>query len=58
LQNNFESNRINVIENEGLGNETIKQRLNLLYPDKHKLIIDKPEHWFRVTLEISFKDGN
>jgi two-component system LytT family sensor kinase len=57
-KNNFESNRINVIENEGLGNETIKQRLNLLYPDKHKLIIDKPEHWFRVTLEISFKDGN
>jgi two-component system, LytTR family, sensor kinase len=57
-KNYFESNQINVIKNEGLGNETIKQRLNLLYPKKHKLIIDKSDHWFRVTLEISLKDGN
>jgi two-component system, LytTR family, sensor kinase len=57
-KNYFESNRINVIENEGLGNETIKQRLNLLYPEKHGLVIDKNDHWFTVTLSIDLKDGN
>jgi two-component system LytT family sensor kinase len=57
-KNYFEPNQIEVIKNEGLGNETIKQRLNLLYPKKHKLVIDKTDHWFNVTLSIKFKDGN
>jgi len=57
-KNYFEANQIEVIKNEGLGNETIKQRLNLLYPKKHKLVIDKTDHWFNVTLSINFKDGN
>jgi two-component system, LytTR family, sensor kinase len=57
-KNYIESNQIEVIKNEGLGNETIKQRLNLLYPKKHKLDIDKTDHWFNVTLSINFKDGN
>jgi LytS/YehU family sensor histidine kinase len=57
-KNYFESNQIEVIKNEGLGNETIKQRLNLLYPKRHKLVIDKTDHWFNVTLSIDFKDGN
>lgn len=52
-KNYFESSQIDVIKNEGLGNETIKQRLNLLYPNKHKLIIEKTEQSFKVTLEIS-----
>jgi two-component system, LytTR family, sensor kinase len=57
-KNYFEPNQIEVIKSEGLGNETIKQRLNLLYPNRHKLVIDKTEHWFIVTLSIDFKDGN
>jgi two-component system, LytTR family, sensor kinase len=57
-KNYFEPNQLEVIINEGLGNETIKQRLNLLYPKKHKLLIDKTKHWFNVTLSIYLKDGN
>jgi two-component system LytT family sensor kinase len=53
-KNYFESNQIEIVKNEGLGNETIKQRLNLLYPKRHKLVIDKTDHWFNVTLSINF----
>jgi len=57
-KNYFEPNQLEVVKNEGLGNETIKQRLNLLYPRKLKLLIEKTEHWFSVTLSIDFKNGN
>lgn len=57
-KNYYEANQLEVIKNEGLGNETIRQRLNLLYPKNHELIIDKTEHWFNVTLSIYLKDGN
>ena len=57
-KNYYEANQLEVIKNEGLGNETIRQRLNLLYPKNHELLIDKTEHWFNVTLSIYFKDGN
>jgi two-component system LytT family sensor kinase len=57
-KNYFESDQLEVINNEGLGNETIRQRLNLLYPKNHELIIDKIEHWFKVTISIYLKDGN
>jgi len=57
-KNYFDSTQIELIKSEGLGNETIKQRLNLLYPKRHKLLIDKTDHWFNVTLSINLKDGN
>jgi LytS/YehU family sensor histidine kinase len=57
-KNYFESNQIELTKNDGLGIETIKQRLNLLYPENHELIIDKSEHWFNVTLSVKLKDGN
>lgn len=57
-QNYFETPHVNIIKNEGSGIETIKQRLNLLYPGKHRLTIETTDHIFRVTLEISLKDGN
>jgi two-component system, LytTR family, sensor kinase len=48
-----------VVENkEGLGTETIKQRLSLLYPKKHELVINQSEHWFTVSLAIHLKNGN
>lgn len=53
-KNYFDSTQIEVIKNEGLGNETIKQRLILLYPKRHKLVIDKTDHWFNVILSINF----
>lgn len=53
-RNYYEPSSINIIKNEGLGNETIKKRLDLLYPGKHRLTIDKAEQSFKVTLQISF----
>lgn len=57
-KNYYEPTQLEVIRNEGLGNETIKQRLNLLYPKNHELVIDQSEHWFTVTLTIHLKNGN
>jgi two-component system, LytTR family, sensor kinase len=57
-KNYYEANQLEVIKNEGLGIETIKQRLNLLYPENHELIINKTEHWFNVAISIKLKDGN
>lgn len=51
-RNYYETNQFEVLTNEGLGIKTVKQRLNLLYPEAHELIIDKTEHWFNVTLII------
>ena len=57
-KNYYEPAQLEVLKNEGLGNETIKQRLNLLYPKNHELIIDQSDHWFTVTLTIHLKNGN
>jgi len=38
----------------GIGIENIRKRLQLLYPLKHSLKINKTESTFRVTLEIKF----
>ena len=51
-KNFYEENRLEIIKSEGLGLETIKQRLNLLYPKNHELKIDKTENWFTVSLSI------
>ncbi len=57
-RNYFEENRLEIIKNEGLGIETIKQRLNLLYPKNHTLMIDKTDNWFNVSLSIDLKDAD
>ncbi len=36
----------------GLGNELIKKRLSLIYPDKHKLEVDNDNELYRVNLVI------
>ena len=40
-------------EHGGLGNELIKKRLELLYPQKHRLTIEKSADTYRVKLVIT-----
>jgi len=56
--NYYEENQLEIIKNEGLGIETIKQRLNLLYPKNHELKIEKTQNWFNVRLSINLNDNN
>jgi two-component system LytT family sensor kinase len=57
-KNYYEASQPEDENRKGLGNETIKQRLNLLYPKKHELVINQSEHWFSVTLTIHLNNGN
>lgn len=57
-KNYYEIHHLNIIKNEGLGIETIRQRLKLLYPGKHDLVIQDAENWFTVTLKITLQDGH
>jgi len=40
------------MEISGIGLENVKRRLALLYPGKHRLVIDREAGKFRITLEI------
>jgi len=40
----------------GIGIENVKKRLNLLFPDNHKLEIDKTDNEFKTSLEIDLKN--
>ena len=42
----------------GLGLANVQKRLQLLYPEKHKLKIDKTETYFRAELEIHVKQNH
>jgi two-component system, LytTR family, sensor kinase len=53
-KNFYEPHYLNVIKNEGLGIETIRERLKLLYPGKHELEILDDENWFTVSLKITW----
>jgi len=39
-------------DEHGIGNKNISQRLNILYPQNHKLDIEKDEQYHKVTLNI------
>ena len=41
--------------NSGIGLSNLKRRLNLLYPDKHELIITDKDNQFIVTLNLKLK---
>ena len=53
--NTFElSHHIHHAKNEGgLGNELIKKRLQLLYPDSHELMIEEKENRYTIRLKLS-----
>jgi len=39
----------------GLGNELIQKRLNLLYPNRHNLTIDNQPNFYKVTLTLNYE---
>lgn len=57
-RNYYEEHHLHILKNEGLGIETIRQRLKLLYPGKHDLKIENAENWFTVTLNIQLEHGH
>ena len=51
-ENKFEPKRKEPNGANGLGNELIKRRLKLLYPDRHDLAVDHKNGWYSVKLKI------
>jgi two-component system, LytTR family, sensor kinase len=51
-ENKFDPHRKLQQENNGLGNELIKKRLQLLYPDKHTLEVNNQGELYSVHLSI------
>lgn len=56
--NHYEENQIEVLKNEGLGLETVKKRLKLLYPERHEMKIIKDNNRFSVSLNIELENVN
>ncbi len=50
IENNFEARESN--ETVGIGIENLKQRLKLLYPNKHKIQIEVNDFIYKLTLKI------
>lgn len=44
-----------ILDTTGIGINNVKRRLDLLYPDKHNLVITNDGNQFFVTLDISIK---
>lgn len=57
-KNFYEPTHLETVRREGIGIEAIRQRLNLIYPKKHELVIEQSEHWFTVFLTIILNDEN
>lgn len=51
-QNKYDPNRKVIQESNGLGNELIQKRLNLIYPEQHVLEINKETNLYSVKLTI------
>ncbi|MFV5703412.1 sensor histidine kinase [Flavobacterium sp. XS2P12] len=51
-ENKFDSNRKLIQESNGLGNNLIQKRLNLLYPEQHLLELNKQMNLYSVKLTI------
>lgn len=54
VSNNKVTSNIGIEEKSGLGIENTKNRLNLLYPNKHELVIKDENKVFTVILKIYF----
>ena len=42
-------------KNSGFGLEIVNKRLELLYPDEHKIEITKDDNWYSVMLHVKKK---
>ncbi|WP_157740962.1 sensor histidine kinase [Mucilaginibacter xinganensis] len=55
VSNSYNPAEENKDESHGIGLNNVKRRLELLYPGKHSLIIDKTTNTYKVTLKLQFK---
>ncbi len=53
IENNFEETEVNKIT--GIGLDNLKQRLKLLYPNRHKIQIEVKDSIYKLTLKIEKK---
>ncbi len=51
-ENKWSNNTNDKVMRNGIGNDLITKRLNLLYPQKHRLKIDKYENKYVVSLKV------
>ena len=51
--NKVDANRTPEIESNGLGNQLIEQRINLLYPERHSLEVSNLNNTYSVILRIA-----
>ena len=54
VKNNYEKNE--GLSTGGIGNRNVKKRLELLYPDRHDLSIEKDEQNYLVKLELILEE--
>ena len=52
-ENHYDASETEKDSTHGIGLKTVKSRLNLIYPEKHKLVIKKGDAIFKVKLEIN-----
>ncbi|EZH75590.1 membrane protein [Aquimarina atlantica] len=50
IENNYEEQK--VTDQKGIGLDNLKDRLKLIYPQKHRLLIEKNKTVYKTTLEI------
>jgi len=54
VQNKFAPASIEIKDKtSGIGLTNVKRRLNLLYGNKHKLVISQKDSWFTVSLQLN-----
>lgn len=51
--NTYNENNKLPLEHKGLGNELIQKRIELLYPEKHNLVINSQNNSYKVYLELT-----
>lgn len=56
VKNKFEESIAIKDKTSGIGLANVKRRLELLYPVKHNLTIDKKDGWFIISLQLILND--
>lgn len=56
-ENIYDISELEKDKSHGIGLGTVEKRLSLIYPEKHKLIINKENSKFRVKLEINTNEN-